>query len=79
MIGALRAAPLLHRRARPPAARRGRPSPTPWCACPGSPPTSAPRLVDLEVNPLIVRRAGGGAVAVDGRATLNPKEEESRP
>jgi acetyl-CoA synthetase (ADP-forming) len=29
-----------------------------------------PRLVDLEVNPLIVRRAGGGAVAVDGRGTL---------
>ena len=28
------------------------------------------RLVDLEVNPLIVRRQGGGAVAVDGRATL---------
>ena len=29
-----------------------------------------PRLVDLEVNPLIVRSAGGGAVAVDARATL---------
>jgi acetyl-CoA synthetase (ADP-forming) len=29
-----------------------------------------PRLVDLEVNPLIVRRAGDGVVAVDGRATL---------
>ncbi len=29
-----------------------------------------PRLVDLEVNPLIVRRDGGGAVAVDGRATF---------
>ena len=28
------------------------------------------RLVDLEVNPLIVRGAGGGAVAVDGRGTL---------
>jgi len=28
------------------------------------------RLVDLEVNPLIVRAKGGGAVAVDGRATL---------
>ena len=37
------------------------------------------RLVDLEVNPLIVRRHGEGAIAVDGRATLNPKEEESRP
>jgi acetyl-CoA synthetase (ADP-forming) len=29
------------------------------------------RLVDLEVNPLIVRAAGRGAVAVDGRATLS--------
>jgi hypothetical protein len=28
------------------------------------------RLVDLEVNPLIVRRAEQGAVAVDGRGTL---------
>jgi acetyl-CoA synthetase (ADP-forming) len=28
------------------------------------------RLIDVEVNPLIVRRAGGGAVAVDGRGTL---------
>ena len=28
------------------------------------------RLVDLEVNPLIVRRSGEGAVAVDGRGTL---------
>ena len=38
------------------------------------------RLVDLEVNPLIVRRAGQGAVAVDGRATVaRGKEEESRP
>jgi acyl-CoA synthetase (NDP forming) len=34
-----------------------------------------PRLVELEVNPLIVRRVGEGAIAVDGRATLNPKEE----
>ncbi len=37
------------------------------------------RLVDLEINPLIVRRSGEGAVAVDGRATLQPKEEEPRP
>ena len=29
-----------------------------------------PRLVDLEVNPLIVRRAGEGAVAVDARGRL---------
>ena len=28
------------------------------------------RLVDLEVNPLIVRASGGGAVAVDARATF---------
>ena len=28
------------------------------------------RLVDLEVNPLIVERAGGGAIAVDARATF---------
>jgi hypothetical protein len=34
-----------------------------------------PRLVDLEVNPLIVGRLGEGAFAVDGRATLHPKEE----
>jgi acetyl-CoA synthetase (ADP-forming) len=34
-----------------------------------------PRLGDLEVNPLIVRRHGDGAIAVDGRATLQPKEE----
>jgi acyl-CoA synthetase (NDP forming) len=32
-----------------------------------------PRLVDLEVNPLIVRRDTGGVVAVDGRATLRAK------
>jgi acetyl-CoA synthetase (ADP-forming) len=36
------------------------------------------RLVDFEINPLIVRRAGEGAVAVDGRATLHGKEEEPR-
>ncbi len=28
------------------------------------------RLVELDVNPLILRPAGGGAIAVDGRATL---------
>ena len=28
------------------------------------------RLVDLEVNPLIVERAGGGATAVDARGTF---------
>jgi succinyl-CoA synthetase beta subunit len=30
-----------------------------------------PRLVDLEVNPLIVGAKGEGAVAVDGRANIN--------
>jgi acyl-CoA synthetase (NDP forming) len=33
-----------------------------------------PRLGELELNPMIVRRRGDGAVAVDGRATLHPKE-----
>jgi acyl-CoA synthetase (NDP forming) len=37
------------------------------------------RLADLEINPLLVRRRGEGVTAVDGRATLNPKGEESRP
>ena len=31
-----------------------------------------PRLIDLEVNPLIVRAEGGGAVAVDARASFAP-------
>jgi acetyl-CoA synthetase (ADP-forming) len=31
-----------------------------------------PRLVDLEVNPLIVGAEGRGAVAVDGRANIGP-------
>ena len=39
-----------------------------------------PRLAEIEVNPLIVRRKGEGAVAVDGRATLTSgKQKESRP
>lgn len=29
-----------------------------------------PRLVELDINPLILRAAGQGAIAVDGRATL---------
>jgi acetyl-CoA synthetase (ADP-forming) len=33
------------------------------------------RLVDLEVNPLIVDRAGAGAVAVDARASVRRVEE----
>ena len=36
-----------------------------------------PRLVDFEVNPLIVRRPGEGAVAVDSRGTLaDPSHKE---
>ncbi|MFI4987377.1 MAG: acetate--CoA ligase family protein [Alphaproteobacteria bacterium] len=34
-----------------------------------------PRLVDMEVNPLILRRRGDGAVAVDVRATLTGGKE----
>ena len=30
-----------------------------------------PRLLDLEVNPLIVGAKGQGAVAVDGRANID--------
>jgi acetyl-CoA synthetase (ADP-forming) len=69
MLAALRVAPLL-------AGARGRPPldvdaivdalvRLSWLAA-----DLGPRLTDLEVNPLIVRRAGGGAVAVDGRGTL---------
>ena len=78
LIGALRGAPLL-------TGARGRPVAdvaaiadamvrVSWLAA-----DLGARLGDLEVNPLIVRRQGEGAVAVDGRATLNPKEEEPRP
>lgn len=28
------------------------------------------RLVEMEINPLLVRRAGGRVIAVDARATL---------
>jgi acetyl-CoA synthetase (ADP-forming) len=35
-----------------------------------------PRLVDLEVNPLIVRRVGEGAVAVDARGTIRDERKE---
>ena len=37
------------------------------------------RLVDLEVNPLIVARAGAGAVAVDGRGSLANETHEEEP
>jgi acyl-CoA synthetase (NDP forming) len=78
MIAALRVAPLLAgARGRPPldvAAVADAVSRVSWLAA-----DLGSRLVDLEVNPLIVRRHGQGAVAVDGRATLHAKEEESRP
>jgi acetyl-CoA synthetase (ADP-forming) len=79
MLDALRAAPLLHgARGRPPldvAAVADAVVRVSWLAA-----DLGPRLAELEVNPLIVRRAGEGAVAVDGRATLTrDKEEESRP
>jgi acyl-CoA synthetase (NDP forming) len=32
-----------------------------------------PRLVELDINPLIVRAANGGAVAADARATLRER------
>ncbi|RPH84857.1 MAG: CoA-binding protein, partial [Candidatus Rokuibacteriota bacterium] len=74
LIAALRGAPLL-------TGARGRPpvdvtaiadvvSRVSWLAA-----DLGPRLGDLEVNPLVVRRHGDGATAVDGRATLQPKEE----
>lgn len=74
LIAALRGAPLL-------TGARGRPpvdvtaiadvvSRVSWLAA-----DLGPRLGDLEVNPLVVRRHGDGATAVDGRATLHPKEE----
>jgi acyl-CoA synthetase (NDP forming) len=77
MIGSLRGAPLL-------TGARGRPpldvdaiaeavASVSWLAA-----DLGPRLVDLEINPLIVGRHGKGAVAVDGRATLHPKEEDPR-
>ena len=77
MIGTLRGAPLL-------TGARGRPpldvdaiaeavASVSWLAA-----DLGPRLVDLEINPLIVGRRGKGVVAVDGRATLHPKEEDSR-
>jgi acetyl-CoA synthetase (ADP-forming) len=79
LLEALRTAPLLHgARGRPPldvAAVADTVARVSWLAA-----DLGTRLVDLEVNPLIVRRAGQGVVAVDGRATLaRGKEEESRP
>jgi acyl-CoA synthetase (NDP forming) len=77
LVTSLRGAPLLGgARGRPPldvAAVAEAVSRVSWLAA-----DLGPRLGDLEVNPLIVRRHGEGAIAVDGRATLQPKEE-SRP
>jgi len=79
MLATLRAAPLLTGvRGRPPldvAAVADAVVRVSWLAA-----DLGPRLGDLEVNPLIVRQQGKGAVAVDGRATLGPgKEKEFRP
>src|SRR5205085_1990993 len=74
LLDALRAAPLLHgARGRPPldvAAVADAVVRVSWLAA-----DLGPRLVDLEINPLIVRRAGEGAVAVDARGTLDAKPE----
>jgi acyl-CoA synthetase (NDP forming) len=74
MLGELRGAPLLNgARGRPPldveavAEALSRLS---WLAV-----DLGPRLGELELNPMIVRRRGDGAVAVDGRATLHLTEE----
>jgi acyl-CoA synthetase (NDP forming) len=78
LLGSLRTAPLLAgARGRPPldtAAVADAVCRVSWLAT-----DLGVRLGDLEVNPLIVRRDGDGAVAVDGRATLHAKEEECRP
>jgi acetyl-CoA synthetase (ADP-forming) len=76
MIDRLRSAPLLKgARGRPPlaidAVARAVESVS-WLAA-----DLGPRLVDFEINPLIVDEQR--ACAVDVRATLHPKEEESRP
>jgi acyl-CoA synthetase (NDP forming) len=75
MIEALRVAPVLH-------GLRGRPAADiaaaadalmrlSWLAA-----DLGPRLVELDINPLILRAAGQGAIAVDARATLT---EEPKP
>ena len=75
MIGALAAAPLF-------AGARGRPPldveavvdtvvRVSWLAA-----DLGARLIDLEINPLIVERAGKGAVAVDGRGSVADAQPE---
>jgi acetyl-CoA synthetase (ADP-forming) len=34
-----------------------------------------PRLVEMDLNPILLRAAGQGAIAVDARATLLPRAE----
>ena len=74
LLDGLRAAPLLH-------GARGRPPldvtavvetivRVSWLAA-----DLGPRLVELEINPLIVRRAGDGVLAVDARGTLAIRKE----
>ncbi len=74
MLDALVVAPLLHgARGRPPldvAAVADAVVRLSWLAA-----DLGRRLVDLEINPLIVRRAAQGAVAVDVRGTLDAKKE----
>jgi acetyl-CoA synthetase (ADP-forming) len=69
MIEGLRVAPLLHGlRGRPPAdidAAADALMRLSWLAA-----DLGPRLAELDVNPLILRAAGQGAIAVDARATL---------
>jgi acyl-CoA synthetase (NDP forming) len=74
LLDGLRAAPLLHgARGRPPldvAAVVETIVGVSWLAA-----DLGPRLVDHEINPLIVRRAGDGADAVDARGTLQTRKE----
>ena len=69
LIEGLRAAPLLHGlRGRPPAdidAAADALMRLSWLAA-----DLGPRLVEFDMNPLILRAAGQGVIAVDGRATL---------
>ncbi|MBW6398836.1 acetate--CoA ligase family protein [Roseomonas sp. HJA6] len=73
LIEGLRVAPLLHGlRGRPPAdidAAAAALERLSWLAA-----DLGPRLVELDVNPLILRAAGQGAIAVDARATLKKEE-----
>ena len=39
--------------------------------------TLGPRLTELDINPLLVRPAGKGAIALDARATLHPPQGDN--